>query len=188
MTRVKVRFLSLLLPIGIAACSTAGGYPSLALRDVERADEPNAQRPNAQRPGGSAAPAAGDAAPAAPALPPASADLVTRLAGLVKVAREADGQFQANRPAAERAIAASGALGSDSWSTASVALARLESSRSSGMASLAELDTLYADARDAAPVEESPAATAIGAARTQVAALIDAQDAVLATLSGRLKG
>jgi hypothetical protein len=183
MTRVKVRLLSLLLPLGIAACSTSGGYPSLALRDVERPAEPGAARP-----GGSATPATGDAAPEAPALPPASADLVTRLAGLVKVAQEADQRFQTNRPAAERAIAASGSLGSDSWSTASVALATLESSRSSGMTALAELDTLYADARDAAPVGESPAVTAIGTARTQVAALLDAQDAVLASLSRRLKG
>jgi hypothetical protein len=182
MTRVTVRFLSLLLPLGIAACANSGGYPSLALRDVERASEPGA------RPGGSAAAAPGDQAPAIPALPPASADLVTRLATLVKIAQDADRQFQTNRPAAERAIAASGAVGSDSWSSASIALGTLESSRSSGMSALAQLDTLYADARDVAPVEESPSATAIGAARTQVAALIDAQDAALATLSGRLKG
>jgi hypothetical protein len=188
MTRVTVRFLSLLLPLGIAACANSGGYPSLALRDVERASETGAATSGAAKPGGSAAAAPGDQAPAIPALPPASADLVTRLATLVKIAQDADRQFQANRPAAERAIAASGAVGSDSWSSASIALGTLESSRSSGMSALAQLDTLYADARDVAPVEESPSATAIGAARTQVAALIDAQDAALATLSGRLKG
>ncbi|MEE4453778.1 hypothetical protein [Novosphingobium resinovorum] len=175
MTRAKARLLALLLPIGIAACSAGGTYPSLAIRDVER-------------PSGSAAAAQGEAQAPLPALPPASADLVTRLAGLVKVAQEADGRFQSNRPAAERAVGSAGATGSDSWSTASVALARLESSRSSAMAALAELDVLYADARDKAPVEESPASAAIGDARTQVAALLDAQDKVLAGLTARLRG
>ncbi|MFD1958647.1 hypothetical protein ACFSHP_05180 [Novosphingobium panipatense] len=118
---------------------------------------------------------------------PASADLLTRLAGLVKAARDADGRFQSNRAAAERAVSAAGSTGTDSWSTASVALARLESSRSSAMSALAELDLLYAEARNAAPVEESPSATAIGDARSQVAALLEAQDSLIARLAGRLR-
>lgn len=178
MTRAKVRFLALLLPLGMAACSGSGGYPSLATRDVER---------QAGRPSGSGTPAQGDSTTPLPALPPASADLVTRLAGLVKVAQEADGRFQSNRPAAERAVAAAGSTGSDSWSTASVALAKLESSRSSAMTALAELDVLYADARDKAPVEESPTSGAIGEARAQVAALVDAQDRLIGSLASRLK-
>ncbi|EJL24122.1 hypothetical protein [Novosphingobium sp. AP12] len=173
MTRAKARFLALLLPFGMAACSTSGSYPSLAVRDVERV-------------GGSGTPAA-DEAPAVPALPPASADLVTKLKGLVNVAEAADRQFQTNRTAAQRAVAAAGSEGSDSWSAASVALAKLESSRSSGMGALAELDLLYAEARSTAPLDESPSATAIGGARSQVAALLDAQDKVIAELSTRLK-
>lgn len=179
MTRAKVRFrIALLLlpvlPLGAAACSTTGRYPSLAQRDVERVS-------------GSAAPAQADAEPAIPAMPPASADLVTRLAGLVKVAEGADAQFQANRPAAERAAAAAGDTGSDSWASASVALARLETSRSAAMTALAELDTLYADAREQSPLEESPSSTAIGEARARVAALVDAQDATLRKLATRLR-
>ncbi|WP_404479843.1 hypothetical protein [Novosphingobium sp. BL-52-GroH] len=175
MTRAKARFLALLLPFGMAACSTSGAYPSLAQRDVERIS-------------GSASPAQGDASPGVPALPPASADLVTRLQGLVKVAQAADRQFQSSRAATERTVAAAGGVGTDSWSSASVALAKLESSRSSGMGALADLDVLYADARDKAPLEESPSVTAIAAARSEVAALLDAQDAVIAGLSARLKG
>ncbi|MFT4056818.1 MAG: hypothetical protein QM681_20100 [Novosphingobium sp.] len=179
MIRAKVRLsapaiLCGVLSLAMTACSASGGYPSLAQRDVERVS-------------GTASAAPGDSAQTAPALPPASADLVTRLAGLVKVAEQADRQFQSNRPAAERASASAGSTGSDSWSGASVALAKLESSRSSGMTALAELDVLYADARDKAPVEESPEVKAIADARAQVAALLDAQDKVLAGLAGRLK-
>jgi hypothetical protein len=175
MIRAKARLLALLLPFGMAACSTTGAYPSLAERDVERIS-------------GSAAPAEGEAAPAVPALPPASADLVTRLDGLVKVAQAADRQFQTSRAAAQRAVAAAGGEGTDSWSGASVALAKLESSRSSGMGALADLDVLYADARNAAPTDESPSSIAIRDARAQVSALIEAQDQVIAALSARLKG
>lgn len=174
MTRAKARFLALLLPFGMAACSTSGTYPSLAIRDVERV-------------AGSGTPAEGEAAPPVPALPPASADLVTRLQGLVNVAQAADRQFQAGRAAATRAVAAAGGVGTDTWSAASVAMAKLESSRSSGMGALADLDVLYADARGAAPNDESPSAKAIADARSQVAALLDAQDQVIDGLSRRLK-
>lgn len=179
MTRAKARLLPVLPLIGAllatAACSTANTYPSLAQREVERV-------------GGSAAPAGGEAGPPAPVQPPASADLVTRLDGLVAMAREAERQFQSNRPAAERAVASAGERASDSWSAASVALARLESSRSSAMTALADLDTLYADARDKAPLGESPSTAAIGAARAQVSGWVDGQDRVIAALDARLKG
>lgn len=179
MIRVKARLplLSLALPLTMlaSACSTAGTYPSLALRDVERAS-------------GRANPAAGaTGAPAAP-LPPASADLVTRLDGLVAAAREANRQFQSNRPAAEQAVAAAGSSGSDSWSTASVALARLESSRSSAMVALGDLDTLYVEARTDGALEETPGTTAIAAARDQVEGWVAGQNAVIAALSAKLRG
>ncbi|MCT2398276.1 hypothetical protein [Novosphingobium mangrovi (ex Huang et al. 2023)] len=175
MFRAKARLLPALLPMMAAACSTAGSYPSLGLRDFERID-------------GSATPVAGVAELPAPPLPPASADLVTRLDGLVAVARDADLQFQTNRPAAERAVAAAGGIASDSWSSASVALARLESSRSSAMEALADLDALYVDARTAAPLEETPSAKAIAAARDQVDGLVAAQDKVIEGLAARLPG
>lgn len=174
MTRAKACILGLLLPLGVAACSTSGTYPSLAVRDVERQSA-------------SGVPAGGEAAQPLPPLPPASADLVSRLASLVKVAQAADRQFQANRTEAQRAVSAASGVGSDSWSAASVALARLESSRSSGMGALADLDVLYAQARETAPLWESPSVSAIAEARAQVAALIDAQDGVIASLASRLK-
>ncbi|SFF75164.1 hypothetical protein SAMN05518801_101236 [Novosphingobium sp. CF614] len=174
MIRAKARLLPALLPILAAACSTDGHYPSLGLRGVERS-------------GGSATPVAGEAAPPAPALPPASADLVTRLDGLVAVAREADRRFQADRGPAERAVAAAGNVASDSWSSAGVALARLESSRSNAMVALADLDTLYVDARVAAPIAESPSTSAIAAARDEVSGWVAAQDKVIESLAARLR-
>lgn len=187
MTRAKARLplgpltfpvvLPLAVPLAMlaSACSSPGNYPSLALRDVERAS-------------GSAKPVSGEpAAPAAP-LPPASADLATRLDGLVAAAREANQQFQSNRPAAERAVAAAGDTGSDSWSTASVALARLESSRSSAMVALGDLDTLYVEARTAGALEETPSAKAIAAARDEVDGWVASQNAIIAALSARLPG
>lgn len=171
MIRAKARLLPTLLPMLAAACSTAGHYPSLAVRDVERQS-------------GTASPIAGESATPAPALPPASADLVTRLDGLVAMARDADGQFQANRPTAERAVAAAGAPASDSWSAASIALARLEASRSQAMLALADLETLYVDSRTA---QATPGADAIASARDQVQAWVTEQDKVLASLSSRLR-
>ncbi|EIZ78839.1 hypothetical protein WSK_2382 [Novosphingobium sp. Rr 2-17] len=174
MMSTKFRVAALLLPLVATACGTTGKYPSLAIRNVERVS-------------GSAPGAPGtDAAPPA-ALPPASADLTTRLQGLVASARDANERFQAKRPAAERAADAAGAVGTDSWSSGSVALGVLEGSRSQAMVAMGELDVLYADARDAAPTDESPSALAIGEARKQVGDWIAAQDAVLATLAGKLK-
>lgn len=173
MIRAKACLLPAALSILTAACAAAGDYPSLAVRDVERVR-------------GSAAPAAGEQA-VPPAPPPASADLTTRLDGLVAMARAADERFQANRGAAERAVSAAGSVPADSWSTASVALARLETARSSAMVALADLDTLYVDARDAAPLEETPSMAAIAAARGEVEGWVSAQNAVIERLAGRLR-
>ena len=165
--------LSVLLPMLAAACSSAGTYPSLGLRDVERASA-------------SAEPVPGETPPPAAPLPPASASLATRLGSLVAMAQTADQQFQASRPAAERAVADAGPVASDSWSTASIALASLESSRSNAMTALADLDTLYVDARTAAPLEETPSIETIAAARDQVSGLVSAQNAVIARLAAHL--
>lgn len=169
------RFAIVMLLLATCACSTNGRYPSLAMRDVERV------RATAQ-------PAPGDGATPVQTLPPASADLTTRLDGLVAAAREADQRFQSQRGPAERAVVAAGATGSDSWSSASVALASLEATRSQAMIVLGDLDVLYSNARDAVPTEESPTAKAIGEARIQVGDWVSAQDAVLAQLGQRLRG
>lgn len=173
MTCAKSRFAAFLLPLAVAACSAPGGYPSLAIRDVERVS-------------GSATPAEGTEATTPVALPPASADLLSRLEALVAAARTADGRFQSVRGTAERTVGASGSRGSDSWVSGSVALAQLETSRAQAMVALADLDRLYADARDAAPVEESPSATAIGEARRKVSDIVAGQDSVMARLGTRL--
>lgn len=179
MIRVPARFRpAAAVPFALlaAACSTAGNYPSLEQRPVERVS-------------GTAQPVApGQAAPAAAPLPPASATLPARLDALLAAAQDADARFQAARPAAERAVASAGPVASGSWSSASVALAGLETSRSHTMAALAELDGLYAEARSAAPVAESADAGAIAAVRMKVESLIEAQDGVLDALSARLRG
>ncbi|WP_243992668.1 hypothetical protein [Novosphingobium album (ex Hu et al. 2023)] len=175
MIPAKARLPLIPLALLASACSTAGTYPSLALRDVERAN-------------GSAMPAVGEPAGPVTSLPPASTDLVARLDGLVAIAREANTQFQSNRPAAERAVAAAGDTGSDSWSTASVAIARLESSRSSAMVALGDLDSLYVEARTAGALEETPGARAITAARDEVDGWVAEQNDVIAALSARLPG
>ncbi|MBB4857375.1 hypothetical protein HNO88_000682 [Novosphingobium chloroacetimidivorans] len=157
----------------LAGCAASTDYPSLAVRPVERVQ-------------GSGAPAAGSA-DAIPTLPPASADLTTRLAGLVDVARQAHGRFTARQAATERAVAAAGAARSDGWTAAEVALSDLQTSRSGALTALAELDQLYVDERAAHPEQVSPAATAIGAARDQVESWVSSETAVISRLDARLR-
>lgn len=166
-----------LLPLGAAlllpACAASTAYPSLAVRKVERVE-------------GSGMPAVGSA-DAVPALPPASADLTTRLAGLVDVGRKAHAAFQARQATAERAVAAAGPARGDAWTSAEVALSDLQTTRSSALTALAELDQLYVDERAAHPEQISPAAAAIGAARDQVDGWVSAENAVADRLAARLK-
>lgn len=181
MSRTPVRFLppiphlclTLALPLGLAACSTAGSYPSLAYRGAER----------------SALPAPAEPAPPPVQLPPPSADLTTRISGLVTAAQDADRQFASKRPAAERAVgaAARAARTSDSWVSAQVAVSALQASRDTAVAALADLDSLYADARTAAPTDESPSTKAIDAARQQVQGLVNAQNDIISGLDARLR-
>ena len=171
MIRAKARLLPVLLPILATACSTAGVYPTLETRDVERIT-------------GTATPVAGEPSPADTPAP--AADLVSRLDRLVAQAREADQQFRASRPAAEQATAAADGTGGDGWSSASVALARLESSRSQAMVALADLDGLYAEARSGPATGETADARAIAAARQEVGGLVAAQDEVIERLARRL--
>lgn len=159
--------------LSLAACSTSASYPSLAYRAVER----------------TAMPAAAEPALPPVQLPPPTADLTSRIDGLVAAAREADKQFAAKRPAAERAVSAAARASrtSDAWVSAQVAVSALQASRDTAVASLADLDSLYADARQAEPVGDSPSALAIDTARGEVQALVDAQNAAIAALDTRLK-
>jgi hypothetical protein len=168
-----VATLTLAAAVLLAGCAGSTDYPSLARRDVERVE-------------GSASPAAG-AADAVPTLPPASADLTTRLASLLETARKAHQGFEGRRPAAERAVAGAGGRMTDSWTDAQVALSGLQTSRSAGLTAVAELDRLYAGAREANPEQVSPSAAAIATVKEQVDGWIASEDAVIARLDARLR-
>lgn len=154
--------------LALAACaSDEGAYPSLGKRPAERI---TATWP-----------------PPPPAPPPPSAPLdpavAARLGELVATAQGADATFQ-RRVARTRSVvgtARGAAMGSESWSVATIAVAELESARAQAMVAMAELDSLYAEARttgrDVAPIT---------AARDQVTALIAGEDATLDSLKGAL--
>jgi hypothetical protein len=174
MTRaILTRAAPLTIAALLCACAASTNYPSLAVRDVERVE-------------GSGEPAVGSAE-AIPVLPPASADLTTRLAGLVAVARKAHASFQGQQASAERAVAAAGAAQSDSWTSAEVALSGLQTSRSGALTALADLDQLYVDERAAHPEQVSPTAATIGTARDQVDGWVSAETAVISRLGARLR-
>ncbi|MET1755363.1 hypothetical protein ABVV53_07810 [Novosphingobium sp. RD2P27] len=165
--------LSLGAVLLISACAGSRAYPSLAVRDIERVE-------------GSASAASGSIE-APPALPAPTADLTTRLAGLVDIASEAHEKFKSRQPVAERAISGVGGAISDSWTNAQVALSSLQAARSGVLTSLGELDQLYADARIANPEQVSPTAAAIEAARSQVESWVSSENAVIERLSARLR-
>jgi hypothetical protein len=160
------RLAALAPALFLCACASTGDYPSLAQRPVERAQ-------------GMFAPDTPEPAPAPPATP--SADLVARLADLQRDAASLHAQFVQAAPAATRLAAAAGGTGSDSWASAQVALADLDSLRSRVAVSLADLDALWVDST----VESGPR-DAIGAARDSVQALVAQEDDVLARLRSRV--
>lgn len=181
----------------LPGCTITDDYPSLARRPAEGSVSPDpaicpaspealalADEPG--RVGGTAQPA-----PALDLPPPAtepSRDLTTRLAQLVSDARAAHGRFSARRAEAERAVsAASGAAeGSEAWSLASVALAGLESARSEALVALGELDQRYAEMSVATDTNLLDL-DAVTAARDQVNAIVEEEDAVLERLRGRIR-
>lgn len=164
----------LLAALALPGCASTGdAYPSLAKRDVERVE-------------GTALPADGPEEPAPP--PPIGPDLESRLSRLVADARAAHREFAAQRPAAARAIsAASGsARAGEAWTTAQVALAGLDAARSKAMIALADLDLLHAGEVEAYPDLETPAGSAIAAARDEVSGLVAQEDEAIAALSRRI--
>lgn len=157
----------------LSACAGSTDYPSLAIRDVERVQ-------------GSAS-AADGMVDTLPALPPASADLTTRLSGLLDAARASHQRFESRRPATERAVGAAGPVGTPGWAAAQVALTDLQTTRSGGLVALAELDEMYVDARAANPEQVSPSAAAIATARDQVDAWVAGENSAIERLNARLK-
>jgi hypothetical protein len=156
-----------MLVTGCTADTT--NYPSLARRPAERIT------------------GSSEVVPAQPATVPTpappSAELSQRLAQLTAEADEAHRTFLAKRDEAARLVTAAqgAAVASESWSIAAIALAELEAARSRAMIALADLDALYAAERIV-----GGEATAIGAAREQVIALVTEEDTVLADLRGQL--
>lgn len=163
-----MRYLPILAVIPcLAACATGSDrYPSLAIRDIERAEgrfEP---------------------APSTPlAVPeiavPATGPLAERLAALGAAADASHRAFLASSSAAtRRATAAAGAaVGSDTWAAAQVALADLDSARSATAIALADLDALMV-----ANAVQAQDVAAIEVIRQRVIAHVTQEDEMLARL------
>jgi len=152
----------------LVGCATdKSQYPSLARRPAERLT------------------ASFDTPPApVEIVRPAPPTAVTeKLGGLVNAAEAADAKF-GTREARARAVVGSAArakIGSESWATATIAVAELEAARSEAMLALSDLDMLFNEAS-----VSGQEAKGIGAARDKVTGLITRQDQVLAELRGRL--
>lgn len=160
------------IALTLSACAGgSGGYPSLAIREVERAQ--------GQLQVGE---------PKRIDVPPVDVDLTgglaTRLSSLVAAAQDAHATFGEVAPRARRLVssASGSAVGSDSWAAAQVALAELDSARSRAAVPLGDLDAIYTAAAVAA--ED---VTAIEAARDRVTTLVAEEDAVLADLRSRIR-
>ena len=163
--------LALALAIGGCATGPAGKYPSLALRDAERAK-------------GEFNPGEVKTIDVPKVDVPATGPLPERLAALVEQAQAAHRGFTQSQANATRlAAAASGsAVGSDAWASAQVALADLDSARSEAAIALGDLDTLFI-----AATVDSADSTAIASAREQVLALVGEEDAVLERLRAQVR-
>lgn len=157
-----------LLLATLGACTTASSdYPSLALRDAERAT-------------GTFQPVA--APPYVP--PPTPAAVLDRLDQLAAQATSAHRAFQANTAGVRTLV--SGARGttpgSEAWARAQVAVAGLQADRSRAMIALADLDRLMVDAAlQGAELER------IVSVRDGVTAQVEDQDRVIDALLADLR-
>lgn len=161
--RQPPRLLSILAIVPLAACaSPREEYPSLAVRDIERASGTM------------------EVEPAPPPPPPSPAPAtIEQLGELVAEARAAHAQFMAAAPEARSiASAASNAdPGTDRWARAQVAVADLEARRSRAMIALADLDRLYVNA-----ATEAVQIEVIEDTRSEIATMIAEQNAVIESL------
>lgn len=157
----------------VSACagSASGEYPSLAIRDVERAE-------------GNFEPVARQTLDVPEVGIDRTAPLGIQLSALLEQSRDAHASFIESQPAAEQRVAsASGSgVGSDTWAAAQVALADLDSARSQAAIALGDLDILYtASAVQAEDIQS------IATVRDQVVALISEEDAVLERLRAQIR-
>ena len=165
--RFNHAFLLAAISGSLGACATASEeYPSLAIRDAERA--------------------VGTMQPAVPEpyVPPATAPAVLeRLDQLAGEAASAHQAFLAAAPQTRSAVAAARGEGpgADSWARAQVAVSGLEASRGKAMIALADLDRLMVDAAlEGAELER------IVAVRDTVTSQVDEQNATIESLLGTL--
>lgn len=157
----------------ISGCADRGHYPSLARRPAE-----NAYRVPA------------GATPSVPAPAVMSEGLAPRLAGLRDKAAKAHATFEGARGSATRAVGAArgAARGSESWSVASIELARLESARAEAGLPLAELDRLETEASNRAVDGSDADLRAVLEARREVEALVESETGVIDSLLAQLAG
>ena len=172
MRRTLVFPVPFVLALCLAACTTSGDkYPSLAIRDVERAQ--GQFQP---------VPATPLDIPVVPT--PASGPLADRLAALDSSAQASHKAFLASAPSARRLAnaAAGAAIGSSAWASAQVALADLDSARSTTAIVLADLDTLMV----ATAVQAEDVST-IEVVRQQVLAQVGEEDETLGRLRAQVR-
>lgn len=157
----------------VSGCADRDRFPSLALRPAETAYRvPTGTAP----------------APTSPAV--MSEGMAARLAGLRDKAAKAHATFEAARGSATRAVSAArgASKGSESWSVASVELARLESARAQAGLPLAELDRLENEASNRAVDGSDADLNAVREARREVEALVESETKVIDSLLGQLAG
>ena len=166
------RLTALPAVLAVAACATPSDkYPSLAIRDVERAQgqfEP--------------APATPLDVPEVPVA--GSGPLPERLAALGAAATASHKVFIASAPSATRLAnaAAGSAIGTPAWAAAQVALADLDSARSATAIALGDLDALMVGT-----AVQAQDVSAIEAVRQQVLAQIGDEDETLARLRAKVR-
>lgn len=175
------RALLVLVPalMTLTACAEAGDYPSLARRPAERVSgiaDP-------------VAPESGASAPLSALLPAPDTTVVARLDRLVSDAGAAHQRFLAEQARTRRLVAAAsgGAVASESWSVATVALAALDSARGGAMIAMGDLDAMLVADRIANVGEQGAESAAIQNAHDRVSALISEEDSALAALRSQLR-
>lgn len=165
-------FLPLVALAMTAGCASSNGYPSLAMRDAERVTGTFAPATESENT---------DSAPE-PEIP-ADATLSARIDGLLDSAKAAHARFMDAAPRARRLASAAGSVGSDSWASAQVALADLESQRSQAAIALSTLDEIHVEG-----VTTNTLPGIVAEARDTVIALIGEEDTLLLQLRAKVRG
>lgn len=172
--KTSIAFLAMLgAATLLSGCADRDRFPSLARRPAE--DTYRTAR----------------ATPPAPPPPAVMSDgMAKTLADLIAQAQNAHTTFEAAKASATRAvIAARGtAKGTENWSVASLAVARLESARAQAGLPLAELDRLETEASNRAVDGSDADLKAVREARKQVEVLVASETSVIDSLLGQLAG